>query len=171
VAERENPGGGSGFEGLLRNIGDLLHQAANISSDMRRRDGQRPAVESRMSLRSLDGEDIGADFFGLRDLVASASAARQPEDGTPPPPDRREAAIDLIATPDIISAIVELPGAEAESLTVRVEHDMLTIAASGCGIEYSAEALLPAPVDDAARQLSFRNGVLELRWPRAKAPA
>jgi HSP20 family molecular chaperone IbpA len=47
---------------------------------------------------------------------------------------------------------------------------MLTIAASGHGVEYAAEALLPAPVADSAREQSFRNGVLELKWPHA-APA
>jgi hypothetical protein len=155
MAERDNANGGLGFEGLLRNIGDMLHQAANMSA-AGRRDGQRPMVESRMSIRSVDGEDIGADFFGLRDLIASATASakgNESDDETPRPPERREPAVELFATSDAISAIVELPGAEAASLTVRVEHDMLTIAAS----------------DDAAREQSFRNGVLELKWPRVKA--
>jgi HSP20 family molecular chaperone IbpA len=160
---------GLGLEGLLRGIGDLLHQAANISSDMRKRDGgQRPVVESRMSVRSVDGEDIGADFFGLRDILASAQAASRDHDDTDAPPrtEKREPLVDIIATADAISAIVELPGAEASSVAVTVDHDMLTISASGCGIEYAAEALLPAAVADATREQSFRNGVLELRWPK-----
>jgi HSP20 family molecular chaperone IbpA len=163
MAEQDNKGGGFGFEGLLRGIGDFLHQAANLSSDMRRSNGQRPQVESHMTVRSVDGEEIGADFFGLREFAAAASAPR--DEAAPAAPDRREPAVEMIATAEAISAIVELAGADPESLTIRVEHDMLTIAASGCGIEYAAEALLPAPVDDAAREQSFRNGVLELKWP------
>jgi HSP20 family molecular chaperone IbpA len=54
---------------------------------------------------------------------------------------------------------------------IRVEHDMLTIAAAGHGVEYAAEALLPGPVADSAREQSFRNGVLELKWPRANPAA
>jgi len=172
MAERDDRAGGAGFEGLLCNIGDLLHQAANMSSDNRHRDGQRPMMESRMRVRTVDGEDIGADFFGLRDLLASATASHSggsEEDAPPPPPDRREPAVELFVTADAISAIIELPGAEAATLTVQVQQDMLTVAASGCGIEYAAEALLPAPVADAAREQSFCNGVLELRWPRIKA--
>lgn len=172
MAERDDGAGGLGFEGLLRNIGDLLHQAANMSSDNRRRDGQRPMMELRMRIRTVDGDDIGADFFGLRDLLASATAStsgQTQEEGPPPPADRREPAVELFVTPDAISAIIELPGADVATLSVRVEHDMLTVAASGCGIEYAAEALLPAPVNDAAREQSFCNGVLELRWPRVKA--
>ena len=172
MAERDKSNSGSGLEGLLRNIGDMLHQAANMSAEGRR-DGQRPMFESRMRIRSVDGEDIGADFFGLRDLIASATAStkgNESDDEEPRPPERREPSVELFATSDAISAIVELPGAEAASLIVRVEHDMLTIAAGGCGIEYGTEALLPAPVDDAAREQSFRNGVLELKWPRVKAP-
>jgi HSP20 family molecular chaperone IbpA len=167
MAERDNLGGGFGLEGLLRGIGDLLHQAANISSDRHRADPetQKPVVQSRMSVRTVDGEDIGADFFGLRAFVDAVAERRQDEQGSPSP-DRREPLIEIIAAEESISAIVELPGADPETLVVRIEHDMLMLSASGAGIEYAAEALLPAPVSDAVREQSFRNGVLELKWPR-----
>ena len=165
MAERDNPGSGFGFEGLLRGIGDLLRQAVNVSTDMRRASEQKPVVESRMTVRTVDGEEIGADFFGLHDPAATATG-RSEESALSS--ERREPTVDIIATPQTISAIVELPGAEPETLTVRVEHDMLTIAATGRGVEYAAEALLPAPVTDSAREQSFRNGVLELKWPWAE---
>ena len=38
---------------------------------------------------------------------------------------------------------------------------MLSITASGPGLDYQAEALLPCAVADKAREQSFRNGVLE----------
>jgi HSP20 family molecular chaperone IbpA len=168
MAERENSDGG--FVGLLRGIGDLLHHAANMSSDQRRSDGKRPVVESHMSVRNVDGEEIGSDFFGLRDFVEAArnrgGHAAEQNEASPPPPDRREPPIDIFATTEIISAIVELPGADVATLAVRVEHDMLTIAASGCGIEYAAEALLPGPIVDTTLEQSFRNGVLEVKWQR-----
>jgi len=184
MAERDNAGGGpgsegagSGLEGLLRGIGDLLHRAADISSDRRRaapdgtrEPGRRPWVESRMTVRGVDGEAIGADFFGLREVFAAA-AAQDAEVVPPSRPERREPPVEVIAALDSISAIVELPGAEPDTIVAGVEHDMLTISASGCGIEYAAEALLPAPVADQAREQSFRNGVLELKWPRAEALA
>jgi HSP20 family molecular chaperone IbpA len=168
MAERDNSDGG--FVGLLRGIGDLLHHAANMSSDQRRPEGKRPVVESHMSVRNVDGEEIGADFFGLRDFVAAVrdpkGHAAEENGDTAPPPDRREPLIDIFATTETISAIVELPGADVATLTVRVEHDMLTIAASGCGIEYTAEALLPGPVVETTQEQSFRNGVLEVKWRR-----
>jgi len=181
MAEQDNSGGGFGLAGLLRGLGDLLHQAASISSDPgragpegqrppgERPPGERPVVESRMTVRSVDGAEIGADFFGLR--ASAPAAATQEAAAAPAPPDRREPPVDVIVTADSISAIVELPGAEPETLVIRVEHDMLTIAASGYGVEYAAEALLSAPVADAAREQSFRNGVLELKWPRAEPMA
>jgi HSP20 family molecular chaperone IbpA len=172
MAERDNLGGGFGLEGLLRGIGDLLHQAANMSSDRHRADpeGSKPVMQSRMSVRTVDGEEIGADFFGLRAFVDAVAERRQDEQA-PAPPDRREPLIDIITSEDSISAIVELPGADPETLVVQVEHDMLILSASGAGIEYAAEALLPAAVTDSAREQSFRNGVLELKWPRAAAVA
>lgn len=166
MAERN---GGVGLEGLLRGIGDLLHQAANLSSDLRRAGQQdsKPTVESRMTIRTLGGEEIGADFFGLNELVSRAKAQQgQPEEGAaPPPPERREVVIDIFSDSDAILAVAELPGAAVDTLKVTVEQDMLAISAEGPGIEYQGEALLPAPVDNSAREQSFRNGVLELRWP------
>lgn len=169
MSERGAPGG-FGFEGLLRGIGDLLHQAANISSDLRRNngEGQKPMVESRMSVRTVDGEEVGADFFGMRDLLAAASA-RQGEtaDAPPLPPERRDVMIEIVPARDQIYAIVELPGADPATIVVRVEQDMLTLSASGPGVEYTGEALLPAVVDARQHEQSFRNGVLELTWPLA----
>ncbi len=165
MAERDNS---FGLTGLLRGLGDLLHQAADHAADRRAGpEGTRPVVESRMTIRSANGDEIGADFFGFGPTAAKPDAEPPP----PPPPDRREPLVDIIAAADAISAIVELPGADAQTLVIRVEHDMLTIAAAGHGIEYAAEALLPAPVADGAREQSFRNGVLELKWPRADTPA
>jgi HSP20 family molecular chaperone IbpA len=180
MAERGNPGG-FGFEGLLRGIGDLLHQAANISSDLKRNgaEGQKPQVESRMSVRTVDGDEVGADFFGLRDLVANARSRRDADGaadevaGEAPPPapsERREAFIDILPEGKLVLAIVELPGAAPDSLKVTVEHDMLSVTAAGPGVEYAAEALLPGPVVEATLEQSFRNGVLELRWSLATPP-
>jgi HSP20 family molecular chaperone IbpA len=176
MAERGTPGG-FGFEGLLRGIGDLLHQAANISSDLKRNgaEGQKPQVESRMSVRTVDGDEVGADFFGLRELVANAQGRRDAvdagEDVPPPPPERREAMVDILPEPGWIVAVAELPGATADSVRITLEQDMLSISATAPGIDYAAEALLPCAVQDAGREQSFRNGVLELRWPRAETPA
>ncbi len=163
--------GGYGLSGLLRGLGDLLHQAASMSS---RAGGEQrqPEVQSHMTVRTVGGEDIGADFFGLRAFIPTHGTPHgaEPHDAGAgaPPADRREPLVDIIATDDSITTIVELPGAEPGTLVIRVDHDMLTIAASGQGVDYAAEALLPAPVVDGAREQSFRNGVLELTWPRAE---
>jgi HSP20 family molecular chaperone IbpA len=173
MSERGNPGG-FGFEGLLRGIGDLLHQAANMSSDQKRNgaDEQKPGVESRMTVRTMDGDEIGTNFFGLRDLLANAQGRRdavdQVDDAPPPPHDRREALVDVLPDGKWIIAVAELPGAAADSVKVVLEQDMLSITAVAPGVDYVAEALLPCAVEDAAREQSFRNGVLELRWPRTE---
>lgn len=185
-----------GLGGILRGVGDLLHQMADLSrnaqdarqgassrADERAADdedddrrGRRPIVESRMTIRSLDGEEIGADFFGLGDIVAAATAASRGSDraeaeaeGTALAPERREPPVEVIEEEAVITAIVELPGAGPEELAVRVEHDMLFVTASGRGVAYATEALLPAAVDDSSRTQSLRNGVLELSWPHPAA--
>lgn len=154
-----------GLEGLLRGIGSLFQQFADLSSELRRSSGQAgPVVESRMSIRTVDGEEIGNAFFGLGGEEEAGA-----RDERPAAPDYREPPVELLVTDDAITALVELPGAEPASLVINLEHDMLTVTAKGRSVEYRTEALLPAPVVAEAREDSLRNGVLEITWPRAKA--
>ena len=176
MAERGTPGG-LGFEGLLRGIGDLLHQAANISSDLKRNgaEGQKPQVEVA-HVRPHHGRRGGRRGF-LRPARAgrqcpgpSRRGGRRPRKlPPPPPPERREATIDVLPEPDWILAVVELPGAAADSIRChgRAGHAVDQRQPPPASTT-AAEALLPCAVEDAAREQSFRNGVLELRWPRAR---
>ena len=168
MSDSSKNGGKSGFEGLLWGLGDLLHHAANVTADMRRSNGepQKPDVERRFTIRTMDGEDVGNDFF--KDLFDLVKHPRGGEDGTDPAsavPDVREPKVEILAGGGEIEAVIELPGVAPTTIVVRLEEDMLTVTASGAGVEYKAEALLPAAVDDSKREFSFSNGVLELRWP------
>ena len=72
MSDSSKNGGKSGFEGFLWGLGDLLHHAASVSADMRRSNGEphKPDVERHFSIRTMDGEDVGNDFFkDLFDLV------------------------------------------------------------------------------------------------------
>ena len=174
MAERGSPGG-LGFEGLLRGIGDLLHQAANISSDLKRNnaEGQKPQVEVA-HVGPHHGRRGGRRRFlrpartGRQRPAASRRRGTAEEGDRPaPPPERREATIDILPDGRLVIAVAELPGAAADSIKVSVEQDMLSDHRRGPGVDYAAEALLPCAVADEAREQSFRNGVLELRWPLA----
>jgi HSP20 family molecular chaperone IbpA len=166
--------GKSGFEGLLWDLGDLFHQAANVSADMRKENGNgekpKPVFEQRFTVRTMDGEDVGNNFFkDLFDLVSHPRGREEGKDPADNPPEAREPKVEILAGGGEVEAVVELPGIEPTTLVVRLDEDMLTITASGPGVEYKAEALLPCTVDDTKREFSFSNGVLELRWPQPEA--
>ena len=54
------------------------------------------------------------------------------------------------------------PGAAEEEIQIEVEEDILSLETGGDS-KYAKEILLPAAVDAASLQKTFRNGILELR--------
>lgn len=165
--ERDDTNKEFGFEGFLRGIGDLMHQAAKLSSDMRKagQTDEKTSIQSHMTIRTADGEEIGSGFFGLSEIVSRAKGRQSADESAPVPSERREVTIEVFSDRTAIIAVAEMVGANVDTLKIMVEENMLVITGEAPGIDYYGEALLPAAVDNAAREQSFRNGVLELRWP------
>lgn len=167
MAEKEDKPEGFAIENFLRGIGDLMHQAARLSSDLRRagKHNEKPMMQSGMTVRNIDGEDISADFFSLKDFASRFKEEAVQKNDTPPGSERRDIAIEVFSDQSGIVAIAEMPGAGIDTVTITVDENMLTITSGASGIDYYGEALLPSAVENSTREQSFRNGVLELRWP------
>jgi hypothetical protein len=75
---------------------------------------------------------------------------------------RRDFFITFPASP-IRKVVAELPGAEKESIQLRVDDGIFTIGADGRGPHVTMRAELP-PVNPATMKWSFRNGVLEITF-------
>jgi HSP20 family protein len=164
-----------GFEKLLRGLGGLFDQMADLTRTLQSKRGEpgaAPVVEHGVRIRTAAGEEIDRSFFGLaKEAPPEGEAGEAREEA---PPRRREAElrqppIELIEEAERVVALVEMPGAEEETLDITLDGDLLTVRAGGATVEYRSEAVLPVPVEPASQRLSFRNGVLELSWRRPKA--
>ena len=150
-----------GFDGLLRGLGEIFRQFSDLSENLKERLGERsekPMVERRVSIRTLDGEEVDPSFFGGSPHETSANSATELE--------LRQAPIEMMDEDDRLTALVEMPGAAAETLDLRVDGDMLTVRAKSASVEYHGEALLPVAIEPSSQKVTFRNGVLEATWRR-----
>ncbi|MHB1101902.1 MAG: Hsp20/alpha crystallin family protein [Devosia sp.] len=162
-------------EGLLSSLSGFLHQMSEISAQRQRGDAasgakEKPVVDSRMTIRTLDGEPVEASFFGftVKDEDGEAEESGEP---APRPADFREPPVDIMVLDASISAVVEVPGADPDSIEIALDGDMLTIKARGVRVEYHCEAMLPVEVDPHTQAMTMRNGILELSWRRPKPPS
>jgi len=74
----------------------------------------------------------------------------------------REREVDIFDEDDYVLAIIEIPGAEEESIEVKLEKDKLAISADKTGKKYHKEIILPcAPKGEITK--SYRNGILEIK--------
>jgi HSP20 family protein len=71
--------------------------------------------------------------------------------------------VDVLDEGGHIRVIAEMPGVEEGDVSVKVEADILEIAATGGTRQYRKEVLLPAAASPENVATSYRNGILEVR--------
>ena len=76
--------------------------------------------------------------------------------------------VDVFDEPDHLLLVAELPGIDAGDIHFEVKDDVLILGASHGERKYHKEVLLPSPVDAKAATSSYRNGVFEVKLPKAK---
>jgi HSP20 family protein len=82
----------------------------------------------------------------------------------------REPMVDVFDEKGAIVVLSEMPGVGRADIEVEVKEDVLSIqTAATAPRKYAAEVLLPAPVEPDSMKITFKNGVLELRFQK-KAP-
>ena len=78
----------------------------------------------------------------------------------------REPMVDVFDEKDHILVVAELPGVLEESIKLDLKGDILILEAGDEKRKYSKEILLPAKVDFEEREVSFKNGVLEVKMKK-----
>lgn len=160
--ERGDLGAELGLGGLLKGIGSLVDLVTKMADE-----GTKEYV------RSGEVEDLGGKLKGVygfsvrmglggRPVIQQFGNIRETETG-PEVTETREPLVDILDEADELMVIVELPGVEEEDIHVKVEGDILEVAASTGGKEYYKEVLLPSAVDGGKMQSHYRNGILEIR--------
>ncbi len=75
----------------------------------------------------------------------------------------REPLVDVLDEGDRVVVLAELPGIDEKDIRLRVEGDILEIAAATRDRKYLKEVLLPALVQPETLESSYRNGILEIK--------
>ena len=84
--------------------------------------------------------------------------------------EEREPLVDVVETDDEIRVVVELPGVEKSDIKLHGTEDSLEISVDTPQYKYYKEVTLPAKVKVKEAKSSYKNGVLEVVFPKAEAP-
>jgi HSP20 family protein len=84
--------------------------------------------------------------------------------------EEREPLVDVVETDSEIRVVVELPGVEKSDIKLHGTEDSLEISVDTPQYKYYKEVTLPAKVRVKEAKSSYKNGVLEVVFPKAEAP-
>jgi HSP20 family protein len=79
----------------------------------------------------------------------------------------REPMVDQFDEGEHLLVVAELPGVDANDIHFEVKEDILTLSATRGDRKYRKEVLLSAPVQAQGASSSYRNGIFELKLPKA----
>ena len=79
----------------------------------------------------------------------------------------REPMVDVFDEDDHLLVVAELPGVEAGDVSFEIKEDVLELRAARGERKYRKEVLLPGAVRAQAATSSYRNGVFEIKLPKA----
>jgi HSP20 family protein len=84
--------------------------------------------------------------------------------------EEREPLVDIVETDSEIRVVAELPGVEKADIKLHGTDDSLTISVDTPQYKYYKEVELPAKVKVKEAKSTYKNGVLEVVFPKAEAP-
>jgi HSP20 family protein len=82
----------------------------------------------------------------------------------------REPLVDIVETDSEVRVVAELPGVEKTDIKLHGTEDSLTISVNTPQSKYYKEVTLPTKVKVKEAKSFYKNGVLEVVFPKAEAP-
>jgi HSP20 family molecular chaperone IbpA len=155
------PTPGIALDGILGGLKELMEAVGRTAEAARAQDGKaEPRVVFGYAINTLDG---AVQAFGHVPRAAGAAASAA---AAPAMPDARTPIVDVFEEAAVIVVVAEVPGLDPTALSLAVEDGALRIEGGGAQ-RYSHRVALPAAVEAAAMTHACRNGILEVRLPRA----
>ncbi|NKC34548.1 Hsp20/alpha crystallin family protein [Falsiroseomonas selenitidurans] len=140
-----------GLKGLAEGLGRLAEGAGQA--------GEEGRVVFGYSVRTLDGSVQAFGHVPDPKPGGTAEAAV---------PEARQPLVDVFEEADAILVVAEVPGLEPAALTLALRDGALEITGAG-RLRYHRRVALPCAVREAGMTHACRNGILEVRLPRAEA--
>jgi HSP20 family protein len=159
---------GLGLGGLFKGVGSLLDIVTKMAEQGKDEAGRTGAVETMggkakgvygFTVRvGLGGKPVVEQFGNIRETPSGAVVT-----------ETREPLVDVLDEGEHILVIAEMPGIEESDVHVKVEGDILQIAASRGARQYHKEVLLPTAASTENVATSYRNGILEVRLAKLQS--
>jgi len=153
--------------GLFKGIGnfmDLLSKMAEEGKEEYTRTGELKGLGDKVKgvygfsvKMGLGGKPVVEQFGNIKATEKGAVVEEV-----------REPIVDVFDEGEHLVVIAELPGVEEDNIHLEVKGDILNLTAEGKDRRYSKEVLLPSPVEAAAMESSYKNGILKVRLRKSK---
>jgi len=149
--------------GLLDGIGNLIESIGKITE---RGEG---IISKEGDIKGLGDKVRGVYGFTVRTLAGGESKVetfgniKKTAKG-PIVEEEREPIVDIFDEKDQIIALAELPGISDSDVKTELKGDLLTISAETGKRKYHKETVLPCAVNDSSKEVSFKNGILEIKF-------
>jgi len=155
------------FGGLFKGIGnfiDLISKMAKEGREEVTRTGEFKINGMSDKAKGVYGFTVKMGLGGIP-AVEQFGNIRETAKG-PVVEEVREPLVDVFDEKDKVLIIAELPGVGENNIHLEVQGDVLTISAENKDRKYSKEVLLPSAVDASTMKTSYKNGILEIVFPK-----
>ncbi len=156
-----------GLGGVFRGLGgflDLLTDLAEQGGGEFSRSGE--TGDEKKGVKAVYGFSVRVGGGG-KPLVERFGNVKDAGQG-PVVDETREPMVDVFDEGDQLIVVAELPGVDADDIRFEVKDDVLSLSAAHGERKYRKEVLLSSAVRVRDAAPSYRNGVFELKLPKAR---
>ena len=154
------------FGGLFEGFGNLIDSVAKIAKEggVISEEGEITGLGDKVkgvygfTVRTMAGGEPKVETFGNIKKTAKGPVVEEV----------REPIVDVFDEEDHILVVAELAGINSDNIEFVVDEDILTLSAETGKRKYYKEIVLPADVDESTGDMTFRNGILEVKYSKAK---
>jgi len=153
--------------GLFKGIEKLIDLAAELkdAGGEIKKEGEIDLSHLKDGMKGVFGFSIKSAVGGKPIVEPFGNIKKTPKG--PVVEEEREPLIDVFDEKDGILVIAEIPGVQAEGITIDVKEDILEISAVGKNRKYRKEVLLPVQAKKETLSYTYKNGILEVRIKKA----
>jgi HSP20 family protein len=155
--------------GMFRSLGGFMDLLSNLSTLAQENGGEihrsGEMGEDKKGVKAVYGFSVKVGGAG-QPVVEQFGNVKETERGAVVD-ETREPMVDVFDEEDYLLVVAELPGVDEKDIHFEVEDDVLSLSASRGERKYRKEVLLPSAVKTAGVTPSYRNGVFEIKLPKA----
>lgn len=152
--------------GLFEGIGKLVDLAERVeqAGGEIKKSGTIGGLKGRKDIRGVYGFTVRTGL-GQKTKVEPFGNIRKTKTGSRVT-ETREPIVDVFDEKGHILIIAELPGIDEKSIKLDFKGDTLLLEAGSGDRKYAKEISLPHKIDFDSREMSFKNGILEVKFKK-----